>query len=93
MGYGALLLAGGAAGYAKRRSVKSLAASGGAAAALALAAGTVGLQSTAGLSACCSVGVALALLMGSRFASSKKFMPAGLVSLASAVYVVGMLTL
>ena len=88
--YAALLTAGGFAGYAKAQSVKSLAFSLGAVA-LLMAAGLIGFEG-AGLPLALAVGGGLMLFMGKRFVSSKKFMPSGLISAASMLYVISMLS-
>eukprot|EP00007_Cunea_sp_BSH-02190019_P006766 CAMPEP_0174230528 /NCGR_PEP_ID=MMETSP0417-20130205/1265_1 /TAXON_ID=242541 /ORGANISM="Mayorella sp, Strain BSH-02190019" /LENGTH=93 /DNA_ID=CAMNT_0015308229 /DNA_START=85 /DNA_END=363 /DNA_ORIENTATION=- len=81
-----LILIGGLMGYLKKGSVVSLAAGTLFAVLLGMAAYKVGERDStiAGHQFSCLINFVLAALMGYRFASSGKFMPAGLVALLSA---------
>jgi uncharacterized membrane protein (UPF0136 family) len=85
MVYGLLVLAGGLMGYRKARSLPSLIAG--------LAFGSASVVSglylwhgeRMGLTAAVVLAATLLVLMGIRFAKSRKFMPAGLVAILSLV--------
>ena len=83
--YGLLVLAGGVMGYVKAKSLPSL-ISGILFGVLLLISG-VGIQEGAKLSFAIALAltVVLMLIMGLRFVKSKKFMPAGLITLLSAI--------
>ena len=83
--YGLLVLVGGVMGYVKAKSLPSL-ISGILFGVLLLISG-VGIQEGAKLSFAIALAltVVLMLIMGLRFVKSKKFMPAGLITLLSAI--------
>jgi uncharacterized membrane protein (UPF0136 family) len=83
--YGLLVLAGGLMGYRKARSLPSLIA--GLAFGLTLVASGLYLWQgeRMGLTAAVALAVTLLILMGIRFAKTRKFMPAGLVAILSLV--------
>ncbi|CAE7319667.1 FAX6 [Symbiodinium sp. CCMP2592] len=75
---GAIVAAGGVAGYASKRSVPSLVAGG--ASGLAL----IACGQTGRFRAAAAISAVLMMIMGGRFAKTGKPMPAGLVALLSA---------
>src|ERR1041384_6295945 len=91
--YGALVLVGGVVGYAKARSVPSLIS--GAVfgvAFICLGFGILRERSPASLWATILAAV-LAVLMGARFAKTRKFMPAGLIAALSILVLAALLVL
>lgn len=87
--YAALLAAGGVLGYVKAGSKPSLIAGLASAALATLALGLSFLDSTLGIGLACVVALLLGGFFGYRFGvKTRKFMPAGLLSVLSAVVLV-----
>lgn len=86
--YGFIVLAGGVMGYVKARSAPSLMAGLAFGIALIVSGFCVWHGMRNGLKVAMGLAVALLVVMGIRFVKSKKFMPAGLVALLSAIVTV-----
>ncbi len=83
--YGALVLIGGVMGWAKAKSRPSLIAGLIGGLALLIAGGAISRGIAAGTYAALAIALLLAVVMGIRFAKTKKLMPAGLVTALSVV--------
>ncbi len=86
--YGALVLLGGVMGYAKAQSKPSLFAGVGFGLALLASGAMLWQGNSRALPGATVLAAVLLLVMGIRFARTKKFMPAGLVALMSLVVVI-----
>lgn len=91
VGYGILAGVGGALGYAKARSLVSLLS--GLISGILLIVGGIAYQQGAGWgrSLCVVVTIALIAVFAIRFAKTRKFMPAGLMVIAGALALIGLL--
>jgi len=89
--YGSLVLVGGVMGWVKAKSVPSLVSGLAFGAALIFVGYGIKLGHRNDVIAAMVIAGLLAVIMGARFARSKKFMPAGLVAILSVAVVVALL--
>lgn len=89
--YGALVLAGGVMGWVKAKSTASLIS--GVIFGVALILTGFALDNPTGQWIAVGLAALLGIIMGARFAKSRKFMPAGMIAILSLVVLVALLAL